>query len=298
MSKVVDFGKVQIFKSDPFDWSNDRTYEKLELVRYNGFTYLCIENTYVEGILPTNEDYFILIGFDAGNSNALLAHINNKNNPHNTQSVATAANCTGNSATATKAIQDNNGDSIISTYGTTLAYDSINRKLVLKSKDNTQISSLSLNLLDLLPVGTIIHIAYNVDENGIPGFLPLNGGSYNRTTYNALFKKIGTTYGAANSSTFKVPNGDNRFLMMSSTNIGTYVEAAIPNIKGRAGAIGEEGTNYTTGAFYQDGTGGEGDDSGWDYWVYIDASRSSSVYKDGVNTVQPPAIRVRAFIKY
>ena len=102
MSKVVNFGKVQITKADPFDWSNDKTYEKLELVRHNGFVYLCVNNTYVEGISLDNEEYFLRLGYDNSSQDSILDHVSDMNNPHNTQLVNTSKACTGNSATATK----------------------------------------------------------------------------------------------------------------------------------------------------------------------------------------------------
>ena len=46
------------------------------------------------------------------------------------------------------------------------------------------------------------------------------------------------------------------------------------NITGRIGAISEEGVNYSSGAFYEDGAGGTGHGGGWDKFVYMDASRS------------------------
>ena len=73
---------------------------------------------------------------------------------------------------------------------------------------------------------------------------------------------------------------------------GTTVEAGLPNIKG--GAHGPSGIS-ATGAFTVSPSaslaGGsssslrEGD-------LYFDASRSSSIYKDDCDTVQPPAYLV------
>ena len=77
---------------------------------------------------------------------------------------------------------------------------------------------------------------------------------------------------------------------------GTYIQAGLPNIKGRVGAIGEENTNYTTGAFYQDGTGAAGDREGWDYFVFMDASRSSKIYGNS-NTVTPETISLYFIMK-
>jgi hypothetical protein len=70
-----------------------------------------------------------------------------------------------------------------------------------------------------------------------------------------------------------------------------------PILHGRVGAIGEENTNFATGAFYQDGTGGTGHGDGWDYYVFIDASRSNEVYGNA-DTVQPAAGVVIYLIKY
>lgn len=72
----------------------------------------------------------------------------------------------------------------------------------------------------------------------------------------------------------------------SVSQLGKTTGAGLPNITGRVGAIGEEGTDYTTGCFYQDGSGGTGDSSGWDYFVYMDASRSNPIYGNS-NTVTP-----------
>jgi hypothetical protein len=59
------------------------------------------------------------------------------------------------------------------------------------------------------PTGTII-MAATAD---VPtGFLECDGASLSRETYAGLFAVIGTTYGAADGSTFKVPDYRGRFL--------------------------------------------------------------------------------------
>ena len=81
--------------------------------------------------------------------------------------------------------------------------------------------------------------------------------------------------------------------------VNTSIEAALPNITGKiiidyaqpitvAGALFSYlGTNK-----YNSGAGTVGNNG-----ISFDASRSSSIYKDGCTTVQPPAIAVNFYIK-
>ena len=79
---------------------------------------------------------------------------------------------------------------------------------------------------------------------------------------------------------------------------GTTVEAGLPNITGRfSGIISWGGTPTTSGcvtATKGANTGiGHSGDKHWNYsTASINASRSSSVYKDDCDTVQPPAYLV------
>ena len=161
--------------------------------------------------------------------------------------------------------------------------------------------------VDYLGVDSMVGIVCYYPVSAIPiGWLRCDGSAYSRTTYANLFAKIGTTYGVGDgSTTFNVPNlmddgngnpffircwdGSTAFNTVQQDQVGVHnhplagnvgEESAhthtrgTMNITGRIGAIGEEGTDYTTGAFYQDGTGASGDQSGWDYFVFMDASRS------------------------
>jgi microcystin-dependent protein len=64
--------------------------------------------------------------------------------------------------------------------------------------------NLSFQIVAGVPTGSVFCMAVATVPTG---YVECDGSSYNRTgTYNALFNVIGTTYGANNSSTFKVPD--------------------------------------------------------------------------------------------
>lgn len=73
---------------------------------------------------------------------------------------------------------------------------------------------------------------------------------------------------------------------------GTTIEAGLPNITGRIGSV-DTYSSSSTGCFYRSGASGrlENSNGGADPDVYLDASRSSSIY-GGSDTVQPPAFVV------
>ena len=150
-------------------------------------------------------------------------------------------------------------------------------------------------LSDVTTVGSVTAFASNFTPKG---YLLCDGRAVSRTTYAALFKKIGTTYGAGDGkTTFNLPNLVNRFVEGSNVS-GQYIQAGLPNITGRVGALGEEETpDWTTGAFYQNWDElVPGDDWGVDYMVYMDASRSSPVYGRS-DTVQPESLKMQYYIK-
>ena len=89
--------------------------------------------------------------------------------------------------------------------------------------------------------------------------------------------------------------------------VGQYLEAGLPNIIGSVGqAYNGSSINggwhnfnnggYGTGALYLEGTN-NGSSCGWSNYgdagkIKIDASRCSSVYRNDIDTVQPPAINM------
>ena len=165
----------------------------------------------------------------------------------------------------------------------------------------------SVKIPEAVTVGTVIAFA----GNSVPsGYLMCNGAAVSRTTYAALYKAIGTTYGTGNgSTTFNLPNLVDKFVQGSNT-VGTAKIAGLPNITGSvASAYGEHNTNIGQGALsHQICTTGwangrqDGGDSGdgepiQSNTIYIDASHSSGVYGNS-STVQPPALTMRYLIKY
>lgn len=84
---------------------------------------------------------------------------------------------------------------------------------------------------------------------------------------------------------------------------GSFIEAAIPNIRGTFSSNTEWylPSNYPpTGVFTRESVSNyhPGDaEWGGDSLYTLDASRASSVYKNGCNTVQPPAYTVYYIIK-
>ena len=147
-----------------------------------------------------------------------------------------------------------------------------------------------------LPTGSVIAFAAASHPEG---FLLCNGATVSRTTYASLFSIIGTTYGTGDgSSTFTLPNLVDRFVM-GSTGCGTYWSAGVPNVYGDFDAESGSGYANTTGAFVVRGAdAGKAYSAGGSHLVYnFNASRSNSIYGNS-DTVQPPALTMRYYIKY
>lgn len=151
----------------------------------------------------------------------------------------------------------------------------------------------------IVPVGTVIAFAANSAPDG---YLICNGAEVSRTTYAALYAAIGTTYGEGDgSTTFTLPNLTDRFIQGSGT-AGVYKEAGLPNIVGGF-RLPSHGTGYDllpSGSFYK----GERELSiaaqgyeGQMYRVGFSAYESNHTY-GASDTVQPPALTMRYYIKY
>ncbi len=166
------------------------------------------------------------------------------------------------------------------------------------------VSDLTDNTFELMPAGVMMPFA----GKSIPsGWLLCNGANVSRTTYAKLFAAIGTTWGAGDgSTTFTLPNCEGRFLegTTSTSNVGTYLEAGLPNISGRtlatAGSLHESQAG-PNGAFYM------GSDANTTYcinyvaasnrkFLKIMASNSSSLY-GASTTVQVPSAYALIIIK-
>lgn len=94
------------------------------------------------------------------------------------------------------------------------------------------------------PVGSIIpYLGGDVPY----GWLLANGASVLRSQYDKLFALIGTKFGAADEAHFNLPNLHHRFIEGTTTlsEVGSYVEAGLPNIWGQLLDI--HGGNYLKG---------------------------------------------------
>lgn len=134
-------------------------------------------------------------------------------------------------------------------------------------------------------------------------FLVCNGQAVSRTEYKELFSAIGTVYGSGDgSTTFNVPNLIGKTVWGGNeAEVGTELEAGLPNITGdvRAGThgyiAGFDGAFYKRGGTMQDY--GQTDTSTQVYSGFkFDASKSNNIYGKS-DTVQPPALVLLPCIK-
>ena len=144
------------------------------------------------------------------------------------------------------------------------------------------------------PIGSIIpYLGGDVPY----GWLLANGASVLRTQYDKLFALIGTKFGAADEAHFNLPNLHHRFIegTTSLSEVGTYVEAGVPNIYGAinayhapfyssTGAL-QLGGNVTGHGPNGTATGGTGSEN-----FYISAAISSSLYQENLNEVRVNAL--------
>lgn len=132
----------------------------------------------------------------------------------------------------------------------------------------------------LVPVGTIIYVD---DTVAPPGYLKRNGANISRTTYAALFAKLGTRHSAGDGvTTFGV--GDDRGEFLRGWDDGRGLDVgralasaqgdAIRNIVGTFDGNTNDGATYRSGAFSatnQSARGSDGKD--WGGVISFDASR-------------------------
>lgn len=124
-----------------------------------------------------------------------------------------------------------------------------------------------------------------------------------------LYTIYGNAYNQGNSNRFYLPDFRNKTIWGGTT--AGYIEAGLPNIKGFVyGSSQISSTNFdnawnpqTEGvrqnAFTVRGGGVKiSNDGEKDNMYNFDASRCSDVYKNSINTVQPPAIKVRVYTRY
>ena len=189
-------------------------------------------------------------------------------------------------------------EAIANVYVTKTAHSKALNLKVNKADLESEIKRVLGTLDTGIPVGAIMAF------HDVPaGWLQCNGAAVSRTTYAALFAKIGTKYGSGNgSTTFNLPNLHHKFIEGTTTQseVGQSVSAGLPNITGTFGYMRRDSDAYTTAAgafaFSSGGSGYTGNSQvsgrGWN----MSATRSSSVY-GSANTVQPASIRTMLCIK-
>lgn len=154
------------------------------------------------------------------------------------------------------------------------------------------------------PIGSIIpYLGGDVPY----GWLLANGASVLRSQYNKLFALIGTKFGAVDEAHFNLPNLHHRFIegTTSLSEVGSYVEAGLPNILGTVSGIKFQKADPSTGAFEGDGiqfVEGINNSNPSQNQMYswsrpnFSAARSSSIYGNS-STVHPDSLRFLALIR-
>lgn len=145
-----------------------------------------------------------------------------------------------------------------------------------------------------VPVGAFMPYAADTPPEG---WLKCDGSAVSRTTYSALFAKIGTKYGSGDGSkTFNLPNFINRTFWGGSSS-GAVKAAGLPNITGSAsgpGGISSSGALSVTNEYQLAGGIASKAREGT---LTFNASRSNAIYGKST-TVQPPALTTLIIIKY
>lgn len=191
-------------------------------------------------------------------------------------------------------------EAIANVYVTKTAHSKALNLKVNKADLESEIKRVLGTLDTGIPVGAIMAF-HNVPA----GWLQCNGAAVSRTTYAALFAKIGTKYGSGNgSTTFNLPNLHHKFIegTTTSSEVGKSVAAGLPNITGKVMVGGYQlMTSKHTGAFFGSDYGtadyhGQDGRQNVPTTFSIDASRSSAVYGRS-STVQPASTRMLLCIK-
>ena len=158
--------------------------------------------------------------------------------------------------------------------------------------------------LAAVPIGTVI---YYLGTEIPDGYLLTNGASVSKTDFSDLYGVIGDKFGNVDSAHFNLPNTHHRFLEGTTTlsEVGTYIEAGVPNIPGNISHLREQEQPVPNGAFLS--YGAEYTDQltkevvtnrpfAWETVGFL-ASRASSLYSDSVSTVQPAGLYCLSLIR-
>ena len=178
--------------------------------------------------------------------------------------------------------------------------------------------------IDSLPTGSVIAVAHN--QSSVPGYLYCDGSPVSKTTYSALWNVLSIQHNCPgydplayinhNSRYFRLPTIDNGVCITSiigyrpcgfsyspgfpinnqkasmiidnsAVGLSASNENTMPSGCWRRGTIIENGYDIVSSG--PDGSGN---------WMTFDASRCSLVYGRYGTRFQPPAVRMRYYIKY
>lgn len=121
------------------------------------------------------------------------------------------------------------------------------------------------------------------------------------TTYAALFKILGGTYGLnPTAGTFGLPNLIGKFIQ-GGENAGTLKNAGLPDLHGEIWRSYISTANGASGVFTQSGdaaSGGLSSGTSQAYALFFNASQYNNNIYGKSSTVQPPALTMRFYIKY
>ncbi len=157
--------------------------------------------------------------------------------------------------------------------------------------------------LAAVPIGTVI---YYLGTEIPDGYLLTNGASVSKTDFSDLYDVIGDKFGNVDSTHFNLPNTHHRFLEGTTTlsEVGTYVEAGVPNMTGifNASAVTLANRANGTGVFanaktYGSSQSSNNSDGGGDVELPFDASNSNALF-GASTTVQPAGLYAQYLIRY
>lgn len=150
------------------------------------------------------------------------------------------------------------------------------------------------------PIGSIIpYLGGDVPY----GWLLANGASVLRSQYNKLFALIGTKFGAVDEAHFNLPNLHHRFIegTTSLSEVGSYVEAGLPNIDGAFEAAYYTEQLKVRKAFHRgmdlNGHALSGTDRS-SISMEFNAEDSNPIYSPECDTVQPKSLRFLCLIRF
>lgn len=160
--------------------------------------------------------------------------------------------------------------------------------------------------LAAVPIGTVI---YYLGTEIPDGYLLTNGASVSKTDFSDLYDVIGDKFGNVDSTHFNLPNTHHRFLEGTTTlsEVGTYVEAGVPNIQSwLTAANGYYFSGYTRGAFSSAGYSSKQTSNGYQenssvepgYGGFSMNAQAFNPLYGASQTVQPAGLYAQMLIRY